>query len=96
MDETVRTVTVKEGETTEIVIENVPKTGRIQITKVASACNEITKHKEGAALGGAVFEIYNNKMELMDTIETDSSSGIATSKPLPLGVYGIKEVESTK
>lgn len=94
LDETVRTITIKENETTEIVIENEPKRGRIQITKVASARNTITKDKEGAALGGAKFEIYNNRMELVDTIETDSANGVATSKPLPLGVYGIKEVSS--
>jgi len=94
LDEIVRTVTVKEGETTEIVIENEPKRGRIQITKVASDYNEITKDKENAALKNAIFKIYDNKMNLVDTIETEGRNGIATSKQLPLGVYGIKEVSS--
>lgn len=94
LDEQVRTIQLKAGETTEIVIENEPKRGQIQITKVAGAENPITKDKEGAPLGGAVFEIYDNKMELVDTITTDAANGIATSKPLPLGVYGIKETTS--
>jgi hypothetical protein len=33
-------------------------------------------------------------MELVDTIETDRKTGVATSDYLPLGVYGIKEVTS--
>ena len=94
LDGQIREIELKPGETTEIVIENEPKRGQIQITKVAGAFNSITKDKEGAPLAGAVFEIYNNKMELVDVIETDSANGIATSKPLPLGVYGIKEVTS--
>lgn len=94
LDEQVKTIELKAGETTEIVIENEPKRGQIQITKVSDGFNSITKDKEGAPLGGAVFEIYNNRMELVDTIETDSANGIAVSKPLPLGVYGIKEVAS--
>lgn len=96
LDETVRTITVKQDETTEIVIENEPKRGQIQITKVAASRNSITKDKEGTALGGAVFEVYNNKMELVDTMATDPANGMATSKPLPLGVYGIKEKTSPK
>ncbi len=56
--------------------------------------NPITKAKEGAPLGGAIFKIYNNKMELVDTITTDTANGISVSKPLPLGVYGIKETAS--
>ena len=94
LDETVRTVTVKENETTEIVVENQPKLGRIQIQKVSSGYNEVTKDKENASLKNAVFKIYDNKMNLVDTIETEGRNGIATSKLLPLGVYGIKETSS--
>ena len=94
LDEQVKIIELKAGETTEIVIENEPKRGQIQITKVSGGYNSITKDKEGDPLGGAVFEIYNNKMELVDTIATDSANGLAVSKPLPLGVYGIKETKS--
>ncbi len=37
LDETIRAVTVKNGETTEIVIENHPQRGKVQILKVAAA-----------------------------------------------------------
>ncbi len=50
------------------------------------AFNSITKDKEGTPLGGAVFEIYNNKMELVDTVTTDAANvHRAVSKPLAAG-----------
>ena len=91
VDPTIRTVEVKAGETTEVVIENQLMKGQIQIIKKAADDNPITKDKAGALLEGATFEVYNEKLEVVDTITTDSK-GIATTKPLPLGTYGIKEV----
>jgi hypothetical protein len=61
---------------------------------VADDYNDFTKDRKGAALANAKFEIYNNKMELVDTVKTEGRNGIATSAYLPLGVYGIKEVSS--
>jgi uncharacterized surface anchored protein len=91
VDPTIRTIEVKSGETTEVVIENQLMKGQIQIVKKAADDNLITKDKAGALLEGAVFEVYNEKLEVVDTITTDSK-GVATTKALPLGTYGIKEV----
>ncbi|MCI8652863.1 MAG: hypothetical protein HFF11_04115 [Angelakisella sp.] len=91
VDPTIRTIEVKSGETTEVTIENRPMRGKIQIIKKAADDNPITKDKSGALLEGAVFEVYNEKLEVVDTITTDSK-GAATTKALPLGTYGIKEV----
>ena len=85
------TVEIKAGSTTELTVKNEPETGRIQITKVSSDRNNITKDKKGELLAGAVFEIYNEQKEVVDRITTDSR-GLATSKDLPLGKYAIKEV----
>lgn len=93
VDPTIRTIELKAGETTEITVENRPMRGQIQIVKKAADDNPITKDKAGALLEGAVFEIYNEKLEVVDTITTDAD-GLATSKPLPLGIYGIKETAS--
>ena len=93
VDPTIRTVELKAGETTEITVENRPMRGQIQIVKKAADDNPITKDKAGALLEGAVFEIYNEKLEVVDTITTDAD-GLATSKPLPLGTYAIKETSS--
>lgn len=93
VDPTIRTVEVKSGGTTELVLENKPLRGQIQIVKKSADNNPVTKDKKGALLEGAKFEIYNDKLEVVDTIKTDSR-GTATSKPLPLATYGIKEVKS--
>ncbi len=94
IDPTIRTVVLKSGETTELTVENRPLRGQIQIVKKAAADNPITKEKAGALLDGAQFTIYNEKLEVVDTIET--KDGIAISKPLPLGTYAIKETASPK
>ena len=67
VDPTIRTVEVKSGETTEVVIENRPMRGYIQIIKKAANDNPITKDKAGALLEGATFEVYNEKLEVVDT-----------------------------
>ncbi|MCI8648666.1 MAG: hypothetical protein HFG20_00895 [Anaerotruncus sp.] len=67
--------------------------GQIQIVKTAADDNPITRAKAGAALSGAKFEIYNERLEVVDIITTDSR-GVATLKELPVGTYGIKEVEA--
>jgi len=63
--------------------------------KKAADANAITKAKAGAVLAGAVFEVVNEKLEVVDTITTDSR-GIATTKDLPLGKYAIQEITAPK
>lgn len=93
LDEQVRTIEVKAGETTEIVVENKPKQGRIQIIKTASENSPINKVKKGSGLAGAVFEVFDERFNLVDVIETDKR-GIGTSDSLPLGKYVLKETKS--
>ena len=95
LDEKIHTIKVKSGETTEIVIENKLQTGNIQILKVSSGYNKETGEKAGAPLSGAVFEIYDENLKLVDKIRTDSR-GIATSDDLPLGRYVLKEVQAPR
>jgi uncharacterized surface anchored protein len=93
LDDQPRTIELKSGETTEVVIENQPVRGKIIITKKSADDNPITKEKADAVLEGAVFEVYDKDLNVVDTITTDSR-GIATTIDLPLGTYGIKEVEA--
>lgn len=95
LDQTVRTVTVKEGTTTEVEVKNTPIRGQIQINKKSADYNDITKLKKGALLEDAVFEIFDKANKVVDRITTDSR-GVATSKELPLGVYGIREITAPK
>lgn len=95
LDDTVRTIELKSGETTELVVENEPMKGRIQIVKKSAEYNDITKKKAGSLLSGAVFEISDSSNRVVDRITTDRR-GTAVSKPLPLGVYAIREVTAPK
>lgn len=95
LDDTIRTIKVKAGETTEIVVKNQLQVGNIQIIKVSSGKNSVTGDKAGDGLEDAIFEIYDENLNLVDKIETDHR-GIATSDDLPLGRYVIKEVEAPK
>ncbi len=65
------------------------------ISKLSSNYNEITKLPAGSPLAGAVFEVYSTAGNIVDRLVSDSR-GIAASKPLPLGMYFIKEVSPPK
>ena len=93
LDETVRTVTLKSGETTEIKIANQPERGRIKIEKVSAEYNDYTKYKAGRGLRGAVFVVIDKDHEVVDRMITDRF-GMAESKDLPLGIYAVKEVSA--
>ncbi|MDL2274395.1 hypothetical protein LJC34_07660, partial [Oscillospiraceae bacterium OttesenSCG-928-G22] len=94
-DDTVRTVYLEYGRTSEIEWENTPERGQIIITKRSAQYNEITGLPAGSLLTGAVFEVYSTAGNLVDRMVSDSR-GIAASKPIPLGMYFIKEVSGPK
>ncbi len=92
-DTQMKTVYVKAGETTLVEWKNTPITAQIQITKKSVDYNPTNGLPAGALLEGAVFEIRDKAGNLVDTIRSDSR-GIATSKPLPLSRYTIREVKA--
>ena len=92
LDDIPKTIEVKSGETTEIIVENQPVMGKIQIVKKSAEYNDVSKLPAGSFLEGAVFEIFNSRNEVVDRITTDKR-GIANSKDLPAGeVFGIREI----
>jgi len=94
LDERRHWVTIPDdGSAVELVLYNQLKRGQIQIVKRAAEANRVTGDRAGALLSGAVFEIINERLDVVDTIETDSR-GVAISSMLPLGRYAIREVES--
>ena len=93
VDEQLKTVYIKPGETTEITWENRAITGQIQIIKKSADYNPTNGLPAGTLLEGAVFEIYDKAGNLVDTIRSDSR-GLAVSKPLPLSRYTIREVKA--
>ena len=92
LDDIPKTIEVKSGETAEIIVENQPVMGKIQIVKKSAEYNDVSKLPAGSFLEGAVFEIFNSRNEVVDRITTDKR-GIANSKDLPAGeVFGIREI----
>lgn len=96
LDSTVRTLRIRRGETTELVVENTPVLGQIQVVKKSSQDNPVTNQLKGSLLQGAVFEVENAETgRIVDTIISDSR-GIAASNPLPLGRYFVREIKAPR
>ena len=96
LDSTVRTLRIRRGEMTELVVENTPVLGQIQVVKKSSQDNPVTNQLKGSLLQGAVFEIENAETgRIVDTITSDSR-GIAASNPLPLGRYFVREIKAPR
>lgn len=94
LDEQTQKVEIKNGATIRLTWPNTPERGRIQIEKVSAEYNDLTKLSAGSPLPDAAFEIFTpDGNEVVDTITTDER-GIATSRLLPLGLYGVREVSA--
>ena len=94
LDEQTQKVEIKNGATIRLTWPNTPERGRIQIEKVSAEYNDLTKLPAGSPLPDATFEIFTpDDNEVADSITTDER-GIATSRLLPLGIYGIREVSA--
>jgi len=93
-DDMPRTVEFRSGKITEVVWENTPQMGQIQITKLSGDDNEVNGLEKGAPLAGATFEIYQYKSGNLVDRFVSGADGRAVSKPLPLGRYIVKEVQA--
>ena len=80
LNEEPQTVTLTQNQITDIQFENEKIKGKIEITKISADDNKLTGETKGTKLDGAIFEIYNEKDELVDTITIEK--GIGTSKLL--------------
>jgi uncharacterized repeat protein (TIGR01451 family) len=94
LDEIPKTIEFVSGKVTEIKWENTPQMGQLQIIKKSGDDNEVTGLPVGSPLEGAVFEVYNYKTGNMVDRFISGADGRAVSKPLPLGRYTVKEVQS--
>ena len=92
LNEEPQTVILTQDQITDIQFENEKIKGKIEITKISADDNKLTGENKGTKLDGAIFEIYNEKEELVDTITIEK--GIGTSKLLEKGKYFIKEQNS--
>ena len=74
---------------TDVNVAETPQTGTITITKRDSETFDIPQGD--ASLKGSIFEICGSDGELIEQLDCEDSDS-ATSQPLPLGSYMIKEV----
>ena len=86
LDNTLKEITLKSNEISHIILENEKIKGYLEITKIDGK-NENIKLKD------AVFGIYNENNELIQTLKTDEN-GKATSNLLVIGKYYLKELET--
>ena len=93
-DDMPRTVEFRSGRITEVVWENTPEMGQIQIMKLSGEDNEINGLPKGTPLSGAVFEVYDYRSGNLIDRFVSGADGRAVSKPLPLGRYIVKEVQA--
>ena len=94
LDTQPKTFYVQYGGCSTITWPNTAMRGQIQIIKKSAAYNSANGLPAGTPLAGATFEIYNERTgNLVDTIVSDRN-GLASSKPLPLSRYTIKEVKA--
>lgn len=92
-DDTLKTIYIRYGSTTEVRWENTAVKGQIQIIKKSADDNPTNGLPAGTLLEGAVFEIYDKAGNTVDTIRTDRN-GRAVSKLLPLSRYTIREIKA--
>ncbi len=79
----------------EIELYNKKKKGYIELYKRTKEYNELTGIAENSPLEGVIFNIYNDKDEVVDVLITDDQ-GYAKSKELELGKYYIEEIQTNE
>ena len=88
-------VDIEYDKVTRLNIMNEKAKGKIQIIKTSSNDSPLVNLKQGDALEGVEFEIYNLKNEIVDSLVTDKS-GQAISKDLEVGRYKVIEKNTNK
>lgn len=74
------------NENKKVTVYETPYSGQLQLHKT---CGNDKKNE-----AGAVFEVYNSKKQLVDTITT-GDDGMATTKELPYGSYRLHQTKGT-
>lgn len=93
LNETPIKVKLEANQITNVTFENEKIKGKVEITKISADDNKLTGDKKGTPLANVVFEIYNDKDEIIETLTTDKN-GKATSSILEYGKYYIKEKDT--
>lgn len=75
------------------VVSEIPQKGVIELQKLDDETGQ-NRAQGGAALAGAVYEVYDSKKNLVQLLITDEQ-GKACTKELPFGSYTVKEKKAS-
>jgi hypothetical protein len=89
-----RTVEFVSGRVTEVLWENTPQMGQIQIVSKSGNDGEVNGLPAGTLLEGVIFEAYAYKSGNLIDRFISGTDGRAVSKPLPIGRYIVKAVQT--
>ena len=88
-------VNIEYDKVATLEIKNEKAKGKIQIIKTSSNNSPLLDIKQGDALAGVKFEIFNFKNEIVDVLVTDKN-GQCASKELEIGRYKVVEKSTNK
>jgi hypothetical protein len=94
LDSTVYKTSIKTGEITQVDVQDVPQKIRITLEKCDKETSKNTP-QGAASLAGAIYEVKNEKNQIVDTLTTDKN-GKASSAELPLGKYTVCEKQASE
>lgn len=86
-------VEIKKDEVTTCHITNEKIKGQVKVVKISEDDNLINGKPKGSPIEGVIFEVKNEKGEVIEKITTNKE-GIAISSQLEKGNYTIKEVKA--
>ena len=93
LTEETQTVILEHNQIKNITFENEKIKGSIEITKISEDDNKYNGIVAGTPLEGAIFDIYDSKNNIVDTVTT-GKDGKAKTKLLLKGQYTVKEKSS--
>lgn len=90
LEDQIQTITLEANQIKDVTITNEKIKGNIEITKISEDANKYNGLPAGSPLEGAIFEIYNEENQKVDTVKS-GKDGKAITKELDKGIYTVKE-----
>lgn len=95
LSDEIKKITLQENQISNVIFKNEKVKGTITVRKNTSDESKYSGLAKGESLEDVVFEVYDEKNNIVDIITTDKD-GKATTKKLEKGIYRVKEVSTNK
>lgn len=94
IDSSEHTVVLQKGKLETLIVENTPKTGKVEILKRSGAENIYDGTAAGSPLANAYYGIFSlSTGKLVETIQT-KANGWGISERIPIGTYILREIKA--